>query len=179
MNREIIRVIKTCDIGEYFRLVDEYPHAVTRCRILKDGEENFFQRALDKDISMADYLEGEESLLKLCDRIYKGNYDDAVIGFYSVNSSHIITNSYAKRTWGLKTRFILNLLHMKCLRISSRQLMRKMVQIGCREIEATFLYYCSEDLFICIDALCCVILTKTKEQALSYLEGMGCEHEIE
>lgn len=28
MNREIIRAIKTCDIGEYFRLVDEYPHAV-------------------------------------------------------------------------------------------------------------------------------------------------------
>lgn len=115
----------------------------------------------------------------LCDRIYEKNYDDAVIGFFSVNSSHIITNSYARRTWGLKIRIILLLLQMKCLKISSRQLMKKIVQIGCREIGATFLYFCSEDLFICVDALRCVILTQTKEQALSYLKGINCEHEIE
>lgn len=179
MNQEVVRTIKTCDIDEYFKLVNKYPFAVTYCRILKDGEENFFQGALDGDISMKNYLEGEEALSKLCTRVYRKNQGNAIIGFYTVNSSNLITNSYAKRTWGLKTRIILNLLRMKCLKVSSKQLMRKMVQIGCREIGATFLYFCSEDLFICIDALRCVILTQTKEQALSYLEGINCEHEIE
>lgn len=34
-------------------------------------EKKTFFNELGKDISMVDYLEGEESLLKLCDRIYK------------------------------------------------------------------------------------------------------------
>lgn len=179
MNQKVVEVIKSCDIDKYFELVDEYPFIVTHCRILKDDEEIFFQRALDGDISMNDYLKEEASLLKLCERIYKKSHKNTVIGFYTINSNNFITNTYAKKTWRLQFRIIFNLLRMKCLNVNSQQLMKKMVQIGCREIGTTFIYFSSEDLFICIDALRCVILTKTKEQVISYLKEIDCEYEIE
>lgn len=37
MNKKVLKTIKSCDVDEYFNLVEEYPFALTRCRILKDG----------------------------------------------------------------------------------------------------------------------------------------------
>ena len=177
MNKMFVDTIKSCDADKYFELLNEYPYSIICCGVLEGGEENFFQRALDGNIPMRTYLHGEKEIINIVHKLYENNKNDDIVGCIGAHGN-LVTDTYAKKTWGFKTRFILNLLSWKCLYIGYFGLLHKMVLVGCREMGATFLYFTEEDIFVCIDALRCVIFSKTEEQALSYIKEIKCEHEV-
>lgn len=54
-----------------------------------------------------------------------------------------------------------------------------MTLVGCREMGSIYLYFAAEDIFVCVNALRCIIFSETEEQALSYISEIECEHEIQ
>ncbi|WP_338546111.1 hypothetical protein V1225_08655 [Emergencia sp. JLR.KK010] len=177
MNKMFVDTIKSCDADKYFELLNEYPYSIICCGVLEGGEENFFQRALDGNIPMEAFFRGERDILRLIHKLYENNKTRDIVGYIGTHGI-LLTGTYVKKTWGLKTRCILNLLSWKCLRIESFELLKKMVLVGCREMGSTFLYFTEEDIFVCIDALRCIIFSETEEQAMNYIRDVKCEHEV-
>ena len=178
MNKMFVDTIKSCNRDKYFELLNKYPYSVICCGILEAGEENFFQRALDRDIPMETYFHGEREILNIIHKLYENNKKSDIVGYIGSHGD-LITNTYAKMTWELKTRCILNLLCWKCLHIESFGLLKNMTLVGCREMGSTYLYFAAEDIFVCVNALRCIIFSETEEQALSYISEIECEHEIQ
>lgn len=178
MDINFVRTIKSCDVNKYFDLLNDYPYAITRFSIKENGKELFFQKALDGDVSMETFFKGEEAILTLCNEIYKKDKYHAAVSYFTANTC-VISNSYAKKTWDLKTRIVLNLMSLKCIKVSSIHVLNMITKVGCRDIGSCFLYFSSEDVFVCVDALRCVVFSKTREQALGYIEKTKFRYTVE
>lgn len=178
MDINFVRTIKSCNVNKYFDLLNDYPYAITRFSIEENGKELFFQKALDGDVSMETFFKGEEAILNLCNKIYIKNRPHDTVGYFTVNT-RVTSNFYAKKTWDLKTRIILNLMSLKCIKVSSIHVLNMITKVGCRDIGSCFLYFSSEDVFVCVDALRCVVFSKTRERALGYIERTKFEYTVE
>lgn len=72
----------------------------------------------------------------------------------------------------------LNRKRNRFMTIYSLDLLKSMVQVGCRDISLAVFYFPKQKICVGIDALKCILLSEKKETALSWLKSIQSEHEI-
>ena len=179
MEQDILKALRTCDVEKFEELKEEiFPEQTTYCRILKDREDVYLQRVYDGDFPMEIFLQGENEFFDLCARLFKSNSKGQVCGYFVTVKSLIWRNYYAKKTWNLLQCIRLNRKKNRFMMIDSLDLLKSMVQVGCREIGFTVLYFPRQKICIGIDALKCIFLSEDKNTVLSCLKSIRSEHEI-